>query len=76
MEFCSAQSLLQFYARGGALLDPCILAFELLFEISGKGYLACFAKSIANSSSPDVLPIFKWIRLFKCSRNAETMARL
>ena len=72
MEFCSAQSLRQFYARGARLLEPCLLAlaYELLFAIFGKGYLACLAKSIANYSSHE------WIRLFKCSRNAETMALL
>ena len=47
-----------FYARGGTLLEPCLLAYEFLFEIFGKGYLACLAKSIANSSSHDLLPIF------------------
>ena len=76
MEFCSAQSLLQFYARGARYSSRVYIAYEFLFEIFGKGYLAYLAKSIANSSSHDLLPIFSWIRLFKCSRNAETMARL
>ena len=58
MEFCSAQSLLQFYARRRGYSSPCLPAYELLFEIFGKGYLTCLAKSIANSSSHDLLPIF------------------
>jgi hypothetical protein len=77
MAFCSAQSLLQCYARGGALLEPCLLAYEFLFAIFGKGYLACLAKSIANSSSHDLLPIFNGliIQVFaKCRDNGATLA--